>query len=169
MVRPMPASGTEKLFSPAPSAASAALAASFQGLGMLALADASDEACEAGSDAGDEGLDAADDEVDAVDADADEADADDADADEAEAELLLPEAAALLEELLEQPTMPIASTTAKAMAISFLLMIIPFPSIGAPAGQMPSDAISLLWPTSLRTALLAILAGLFSFAYCTWK
>ena len=139
MVRPMPASGTEKLLSPAPCAASAALAASLQGLGVLALADASDEACEAGADAEDEGWGAADDEAVAADADVD-ADAADADDAEAEAELPLPEADALLEEPLEQPTMPIASTAANTIASSFLLMIVPSLSIGAPAARMSPDA-----------------------------
>jgi len=64
--------------------------------------------------------------VEAADADAVEADAADADADEVEAELPLPEAAALLEEAFEQPTTPIASTLANAMASSFLFMTIPF-------------------------------------------
>ena len=107
----MPASGTEKSFSPAPPAASSALAASLQGLGVPMLADASDEADEA--------------EADAVDEDAEEdADAADEDCDETEAELLLPpETDVLLEELLEHPTTPIASTAAKAMASNFLFMM----------------------------------------------
>ena len=103
----VPASGTEKSFSPAAWAASAALAASLQGLGMPTLALDSDEAAVEDADAA--GVDAAD-----------------ADADEVEAELPLPEAAALLEEAFEQPTTPIASTLANAMASSFLFMTIPF-------------------------------------------
>ena len=128
----IPASGTEKLFSPAPSAASAALATSLQGLGMPMLADDSDEADEA--------------EADAADADADEADADaaDADVDEAEAELPLAEADALPEEPLEHPTTPSASTAAKTIASSFLFTMAPSLSIGASDGPLPPDAIPLV-------------------------
>ena len=96
------------------------------------LAPESDGAAVDDSDAADE--DAADaDEAAADEAEADEAEAADAEADEAEAELPLPEDAALLEDELEQPTTPIASTAAKAMASNFLFMTIPFLSIGTPA------------------------------------
>ena len=95
------------------------------------LAPESDEAAVDDSDAADE--DAAD--ADEAEADADEAEAEaaDAEADEADVALPLPEDAALLEDELEQPTMPIASTAAKAMASNFLFMTIPFLSVGTPA------------------------------------
>ncbi len=93
------------------------------------LAPESDEAAVDDSAAADE--DAAD--ADEAAADADEAEAADAEEDEADVALPLPEDAALLEDELEQPTMPIASTAAKAMASNFLFMMIPFLSIGMPA------------------------------------
>jgi hypothetical protein len=64
---------------------------------MPTLALVSDEVAEAGSDAA---------------------------GDEAGAELPPPEAGALLEELFEHPTTPIASTAVKAMASSFLFMMV---------------------------------------------
>ena len=118
-----PASGTEKLFRPAPSAASAALPTELQGLGVPMLADDSDEAAEEDSDA-------AEDEAAEEDSDAAE---EDADADEAE--LLLALTLLLLVELHEQPTMPTASTAAKAMTSTFLYMMVPpLQSMHLPAG-----------------------------------
>ena len=118
-----PASGTEKLFSPAPWAASAALATSLQGLGVPMLADEADGAAEEDSAEADE--DAAEDEA-ALEA----------------AEL--PEADELLVEEHAHPTMPTAITAAKAMADSFLTMVITFPSLVAPVGSTPPGALTLL-------------------------
>jgi len=66
--------------------------------------------------------DAADEDATEAEADAADEDAAEADAVEADAELALSEADALLEELLVQPTTPMASTAAKAIASSFLFM-----------------------------------------------
>ena len=97
---------------------------------MPTLAPDSDEAAVEDADAaGVEAADADADEADAAGVDADEVEAADAEVDEVEAELPLPEAAALLEEAFEQPTTPIASTLANAMASSFLFMTFPFPCL----------------------------------------
>ena len=112
---------------------------------MPILADDSDEAAEEDSDAAED--EAAEEDSDAAeeDADADEADAD-------EAELLLALALLLLVELHEHPTMPTASTAAKAMTSTFLYMIVPPLSIGAPAGRMPPGTHSLTRRIVLRRA-----------------
>ena len=123
-----PASGTEKLFNPAPWAASAALATSLQGLGVPMLADEADGAAEEDSAEADE--DAAEDEA-ALEA---------AELEAAE----LPEAGELLVEEHAHPTMPTAITAAKAMANSFLTMVITFPSLVAPVGSTPPGALTLL-------------------------